>query len=270
MAESYTHFEAEQSRISWTSSWLALPVFLIGLLVALTGPGGSAAAQTYSGPHGSFSEDSNFCLVCHDVHDAPGAKLGRYAPESAICFTCHNGTGSNYNTQIQMNNDPATNAMHPIIVNLPSNPGTYNYSSNTTAGIAPAGPYNCSQCHAPHGDVGYNKLLKARYDTNEYVNYSPSPDPYALCWSCHNVSTIVNDNTFFKEHNKHIIDKQSSCTACHFSPHGVAFVELIRFNPFFVTKSVSANSGPTFADNGDHHGSCTLTCHGEDHGQESY
>jgi len=169
-----------------------------------------------------------------------------------------------------MNNDPASNAMHPIIVNLPNNHGTYNYSSSTTTGSAPAAPYNCSQCHDPHGDIGYNRLLKERYDTSEYVEYPASPDPYAICWSCHDAAAIVNDSTFFPEHNSHIIAKQTSCSACHYSPHGVAFVAMVRFNPSYVTASPSANTGPLFASNGDHHGSCTLTCHGVDHGQTSY
>lgn len=269
MAESYAYYEEEKNRIFRISFWLVLPIFLIVLLFGLARPGGYAAAQS-PGFHGNFSEDTHFCLVCHEIHDAPGAKLERFTPESAICFTCHNGTGSMLDTQAQMNNSPASNAMHPIIVNLSNNSGIYNYAPDTTAGIAPAGPYNCSQCHEPHGDIANGKLLKARYDTSEYVSYPSSPDPYALCWNCHGSSQIFNDQTYFKEHSRHIINDNAPCSACHFSPHGVAFVAMVRFDPGYVVKSLASNSGPTFTSDGSHRGSCTLTCHGKDHDQVPY
>lgn len=249
---------------------LACASFFIGMVFSLAPLTGIAAAQSYTSPHGGFTDYTQFCQLCHVMHDAPGAKLERYMPESAVCFTCHNGTGSNYNTQEQMNADPATNAMHPIMVNLNYNPGVYNYTADTTAGIAPPGPYNCSQCHEPHGDVGYGKLLYATYNTNEYVPYDPVANPYNACWSCHSAATITNDETLFQGHKKHIIDHQASCSACHYSPHGVAFVALVKFNPGYVAGSVAGNRGPAFANDGNHHGSCTLTCHGEDHNQVNY
>lgn len=229
----------------------------------------SAAAQGYTSPHGGFSTSSQLCIVCHAMHEAPGDKLIKDMPESALCFTCHNGTGSVYNTQVQMDQDPAVYAMHPINVNLTYNQGTYNYTPNTTAGIAPPGPYDCSQCHNPHGNGGYGMLLRGNYETAEYVDYIPDPDPYSACWACHS-SGIVDDMTYFKQHRKHIKVKQSSCSACHYSPHGVPHTELVKFNPFYVTPSVASGSGPAYVDNGDYSGSCTLTCHGVDHSPYTY
>ncbi len=231
---------------------------------------GSAAAQVYTNPHSGFSNSTRLCLICHGPHEAPGAKLLRGTPESALCFTCHNGTGSNFNIETQMNLNPSTNAMHPIFVNLANNNGLYNYTPNTTAGIAPLGPYNCSQCHNPHGDSGYGRLLRGRYETMAYVTYSPNPDSYQACWSCHSTASIINDTTYFSRHNSHIITHQAPCIACHYSPHGVPSTELVRFNPSFVTASLIANSGPTFVDGGNHTGSCTLSCHGADHNNVNY
>jgi len=81
---------------------------------------------------------------------------------------------------------------------------------------------------------------------------------------------IVNDVTFFPKHNRHIVELQSPCTACHYSPHGVSHVELVKFNPTYVGASVSAGTGPQFIDSGTNAGSCTLTCHGVDHNSFSY
>ncbi len=263
-----------RSRPGYMSAATAALLFIVTavllLLILLVSSSGPAAAQGYISPHGGFSAASQLCAVCHAMHEAPGNKLLKDMPESALCFTCHNGTGSVYNTQVQMDQDPATYAMHPISVNLANNQGNYTYTSNTTAGIAPPGPYDCSQCHNPHaGDSGASMLLRGSYETAEYVSYVADPDPYNACWACHSTS-IVDDSTYFREHRRHIRIQQSSCSACHYSPHGVTHVELIRFNPSYVAPSAVQGSGPAFVDNGDHSGSCTLTCHGVDHGPYNY
>ena len=258
------HFRAVLLRL------LAAPAFLIIVLslfaASLTG---TAVAQTYLNPHGGFSSSTQLCQICHSQHEAPGNKLVRGNPESALCFTCHNGTGSNYDIQTELNLNPSIYAMHPINVNLPNNNGQYNYVPNTTAG-APLGPYACTQCHNPHGDNGFGKLLRNVYNTSAYVTYPAGPDPYTACWSCHNSNAIVNDTVNFPRHNSHIVTHQAPCTACHYSPHGAPTTELVRFNPAFVTPSVAANAGPSFLDTGNHTGSCTLSCHGADHNNVIY
>lgn len=250
--------------------FLTAALFMAGAFLYMTPFGGSARAQTYLTPHGAYSSHTQLCEICHATHEAPGAKLVKGSQESALCFTCHNGTGSNYNTEIQMNLNPATNSMHPLRVSLPNNPGTYNYSPRTTAGIAPPGPYECSQCHNPHGDVGNGMLLRGSYSISEYVTYAPAPNPYEICWSCHRTSDIVDDTVYFPKHNRHIVQLQTPCTACHASPHGVANTDFVRFNTRFVTASVSQAAGPSYVDNGVSHGTCTLTCHGVDHAGFSY
>lgn len=245
-------------------------LFLISILFCAVLFSGTAAAQTYTNPHGGFSNTTQLCQICHAQHEAPGSKLVRGTPESALCFTCHNGTGSNYNIETQMNQNPALYAMHPIHVGLANNNGSYSYLLNTTAGIAPPGPYSCSQCHNPHGEIGFGRLLRNHYETADYVTYTASPNPYDACWSCHNSVSILNDSTYFNRHNSHIINDQAPCTACHYSPHGVPASDLVRFNPRFVTKSIIANSGPTYTDGGNHTGSCTLSCHGYDHNNSAF
>lgn len=231
---------------------------------------GRARAQAYLTPHGAFSEHTQLCEVCHASHEAPGNRLVKRTLESALCFTCHNGTSSTYNIQAEMNESPAANAMHPISVNLPFNNGTYTFTPRTTVGIAPPGPYDCSQCHNPHGDMGYGKLMRAPYNISEYVLYPSDPDPYLACWNCHSATAIINDATYFPLHNLHVVQQQASCTACHASPHGAVNTALVKFNNRFVGVSTSLGTGPAFVDNGVSHGTCTLTCHGIDHAGFSY
>ncbi|MBE0428795.1 MAG: hypothetical protein IBX61_02865 [Thermoleophilia bacterium] len=262
---------SKQSRRTFLKGFTALLAAILSVLAfSQIFWGADSAAQAVPGPHGNFSESTTYCLLCHAMHEAPGDKLGRLSPESEICFTCHNGTGSLYNVQAQMNLDPAENAMHPIDVNLAQNPGIYIYTAVTTAGIAPPGPYRCSECHEPYGESAFHRMLKAEYDANEHADYTSSPDPYALCWSCHDSLTITNDAELFREHQRHIVEFASPCSACHYSPHGAASTELVKFNDAFVTASISAGSGPVFVDLGDNQGSCTLTCHGADHNGVQY
>jgi predicted CXXCH cytochrome family protein len=233
-------------------------------------PIGVRAQVYFSDPHGSFTDESEYCLLCHDIHQAPGQDLIKSEVESAVCFTCHNGTASNNDIQVQLNLDNTTNAMHPVAVNLPNNDGVYQDAyPRTTAGIAPPGPYKCSQCHDPHGATGYARNLRSLYDVNEYVTYPASPDPYTFCWSCHDVGKIVNDETLFGKHKDHIQSKSSPCSACHYGPHGVPYGKLVNFNPAFVMPS-GVNPSPVYTDLGPQHGSCTLSCHGKDHQNTTY
>ena len=251
--------------------WLvaALSLAMIAIVFVVAQPI-SVRAQAYSDPHGFFTDGTDYCTLCHEMHSALGKSLVRSQVESSVCFTCHDGTAANSNIKTELNLDPNTNAMHQIAVDLSNNAGSYQYTEpRTTAGIAPSGPYACSQCHNPHGATGFVENLRAFYDVNEYVAYPATPDPYSLCWSCHDTNKIVNDETIFSGHKYHIQSKSSPCTACHYSPHGVPYGKLVNFNPSFVTPS-GLNSGLVYTGLGPDHGSCTLVCHGKDHQNTVY
>lgn len=252
--------------------WLVLALMVTIIVVATSGTQIiGVRAQVYdTGPHEFYTDDTGYCLLCHDVHGAPGEKLLSTSIESEVCFTCHNGTGSSYNTRAQLDIDPSKNSMHPIIVDLVRNAGIYQYTEpNTTAGIAPPGPYACSQCHDPHGASGFPWYLRAQYAVDEYVAYPADPEPYALCWTCHDAGKIVEDEVFFKQHKEHIVSYSSPCTACHYSPHGAPNAKLVNFNPAFVSPS-APNTKPIYTDQGPNSGSCTLSCHGKDHVNQEY
>ena len=139
----------------------------------------------------------------------------------------------------------------------------------------------CSDCHAsngvdapsgPHGSI-YPQILKEQYITSD--NTSESYSNYALCYSCHDRNSIINnvggDNTF-KEHRKHIVDERTPCSVCHDS-HGISSLQgnstnnskLINFN----TSAVSSYNGELkFVDGGQGNRYCLLKCHGENHNVE--
>jgi len=49
-------------------------------------------------PHDSYTSVSNLCRDCHDIHNSLGSTLCfRRETEKEVCYTCHDGTGSDYN-----------------------------------------------------------------------------------------------------------------------------------------------------------------------------
>lgn len=136
----------------------------------------------------------------------------------------------------------------------------------------------CQDCHnnpdarelggfgpnGPHGSR-FEFLLNANYETADFT--MESPQAYALCYQCHDRTSILNDESF-KLHKKHVVDDRSPCSACH-APHGVTgspaqHGHLINFD-------LSIVGGPRrYNDTGLFTGNCTLTCHGVNHVNFTY
>lgn len=203
--------------------------------------------------------------------------------EYEICYRCHTGNiwspASPTSRQISQNN-----------VLLEFAPGNPSYHSVAATGVNTAVPslispwttssrIYCSDCHAsdgsgspegPHGST-YPRILKLQYLTAD--NTTESAAAYALCYSCHSRTSILNDVSF-DEHKKHIVDERTPCNACH-DPHGISSTQgnstnntnLINFD---ITISTPRNGVLRFVDTGLHRGNCTLRCHGENHNNESY
>jgi len=201
-----------------------------------------------------------------------------------ICYRCHTETPgmppSPTNRQISQNNvrlEFATSnpSFHSVVgpgvnPNVPSLIAPY-----TTATII-----YCTACHAsdgtgapagPHGSI-YPHILKLQYLT---ANNTPeSAAAYALCYSCHNRTSILNDVSF-GEHDKHIREERTPCNVCH-DPHGISSTQgnstnnsnLINFDISVVSPSSSGIL--RFDDQGLYHGRCYLTCLGENHNPENY
>jgi len=201
-----------------------------------------------------------------------------------ICYRCHTATPgqppSPTNRQIVQNNVrlefATTNPSYHAVVGTGVNPNVPSLiAPNTTATI-----FYCTDCHAsdgtgapagPHGSI-YPHILKLQYLTAN--NTSESAAAYALCYSCHSRTSILNDVSFH-EHKKHIVEEHTPCNVCH-DPHGISSTQgnstnnsnLINFDISVVTPSSSGIL--RFDDLGLYHGRCYMTCHGENHNPESY
>jgi len=217
--------------------------------------------------------------------DTDGKEVNPAVYEYQICYKCHSTsswkpTGATPRKIIQDNValefDANAISFHPVEAvgkssDVPSllSPWTVSsrmyctdcHSSDTTSSVNPRGP---------HGS-GWASLLQLRYETADNTSYSTAA--YALCFKCHNSTSIIGDRSF-KEHSKHIKDKKTPCNVCH-DPHGVSQTQgtttnnahLINFN----TNVVSPYNGTTiWVQTGTRKGYCTLKCHGENHNKESY
>jgi hypothetical protein len=284
--------------------------------LARTAPRG----KTGLAQRGIFSVD---CVDCHNPHvandlkaeapyvsgmlqgvsgvDRSGAELTVARYEYEVCFKCH----ADYNRDlvtiprvVNMTNtrlafDPANVSYHPVIgmgrnLNIPSIPSTLEPT------LSPTQIISCTSCHAddaggsrgPHGS-SYPPILKERYETAD--NTPESYDSYALCYRCHERSSILADASFRRKslrttasgggHSGHL-SSGIPCSACH-DPHGVSdlagvgvggtgsHTHLINFDVRVVLPLPGAPF-PVFNDTATFSGSCALVCHGVVHNNFSY
>ncbi len=223
--------------------------------------------------------------------DRYGVSVDTSTYEYEICFKCHADTSGLFtlvarvintsNARLQF--DPNNPSYHPVMEKgqnpiIPSIPSAYEPALTVSAIIT------CTQCHSddagtkgPHGS-SFAPILKERYETAD--NTVESYENYALCYRCHNRSSILNDDSFKRNiankggHSGHLA-AGASCSACH-DAHGVAddggmtgsHTHLINFDTMVVSKLGSVY--PTFNDLGTFSGSCNLTCHGKQHDNLSY
>jgi hypothetical protein len=221
--------------------------------------------------------------------NASGAAVPKAQYQYEVCFKCHGDQYSGktraisrqlvqQNTRLEF--DPAAVSYHPVEAagknsNVPSlRPGL------TTASII-----YCTDCHAsdtskaaggttangPHGS-NVSPLLIAQYDT---IDGSPeSSAAYALCYRCHERSSILSNQSF--AHSKHVVDQRTTCSVCH-DGHGVAAgqgsstsnAHLINFDISVVTPD-PVTGRLEYRSTGPQTGECFLSCHGSAHSPRSY
>jgi predicted CXXCH cytochrome family protein len=244
------------------------------------------------------------CMDCHNPHavvggDAKGTGLSGAlaqvkgvtvggAPvkvathEYEICFRCHAESGSRGSSKVlrqfsQPNNrvefNPGNASYHPVVA--PAKSSQNRTLISTWSGVQ---QILCTDCHnndqgpgagssgpnGPHGS-SYPPILER--NLNLLDNQPESVTAYALCYKCHDRTSILNDRSFSKHHT-HISDVRAACTTCHDS-HGVeSQPRLINFNRDYV--SPSSNGRLEYISTGLFRGTCSLTCHGFDHRARTY
>lgn len=229
--------------------------------------------------------------------DRNGVRIAAATYEYEICLKCHsdNAVQYPYIPRVVMNSnkrrqfDTMNPSFHPVqgrgrSLNVPSLPSTLEPTLTTSSIIT------CTDCHrddngssrGPHGS-DFPPILREQYVTAD--NTQESNENYALCYRCHNRTSILSDASFGRNlltrkggHSGHLA-AGAPCSICH-DPHGVeadngnsgSHAHLVNFDTRFVTPvgSTPPNNIPRYRENGLHAGSCTLTCHGKVHVNTSY
>ncbi|MCY2929298.1 MAG: multiheme c-type cytochrome [Planctomycetota bacterium] len=249
------------------------------------------------------------CADCHNAHtsragSAPGAPaikpssagvsgmtgdrqfLPQAVNEYQICYKCHAGPNTVRNPVVDrviINTNVADQfasvnpSFHPIEVK-----GKNTAVPSLILPLRSTSIIYCTDCHAsdsaqgprgPHGST-YTPLLVRQYVTADFT--SEGPTVYALCYGCHNRSSILA-NQSFPFHSLHLgRDVKAPCSACH-TPHGLSAVtstsasgaHLINFDRH-IALPLSSGNGPNYTSTGIRSGACNLTCHQVPHTNFSY
>lgn len=214
-----------------------------------------------------------------------GAYIERAAHEYEVCLRCH-GDGAvpvpkRIGRQAQTDNlrlkfGPGNPSFHPLVVPSPSED-----TPSLITSLPRGSMIRCTDCHnndtgrraggsgpdGPHGS-NYEFLLERNYSTLDET--SESEFDYAMCYKCHQQSSILSDQSF-PLHRKHIVDERTPCSACH-DPHGVygvlaggsSHTHLINFDTVIV-RPEPVTQRLEYRDTGRFSGTCTLVCHGVSH-----
>ncbi|MBI5739741.1 MAG: hypothetical protein HZA16_03380 [Nitrospirae bacterium] len=218
--------------------------------------------------------------------DANRAEANPALHEYEVCFKCHADLAPEIffiprvvdSTNTRVDFALSNPSYHPVI-GMGRNPDVPSIPSTYEPGLSESSIIYCTACHrddggvsgGPHGS-NYAPILRAQYLTTD--NTPESFQNYALCYTCHDRTSILGDQSF-NRHLEHIVDRTAPCSVCH-DPHGIrddgvsgSHTNLMNFDTRTVFPA-PGNQFPIFTDTGAFSGSCTLVCHGRTHVNESY
>jgi predicted CXXCH cytochrome family protein len=215
--------------------------------------------------------------------DVTGADVNPAQFEYEVCFRCHaNSPGQASpatsrqvaNTNLRLAFNGSALSSHPVTV-----AGKNPYVPSLMGGWTTNSIVACTDCHnndagpnaggsgpnGPHGSTNA-ALLERVYSTADGFSYDEAA--YALCFKCHNPTSILADASF-SEHTRHIVGEGAACNICH-DPHASpGQAKLINFDQNVVGPSL-ANGRLEYISTGSFRGQCSLTCHGVDHDATTY
>jgi len=232
------------------------------------------------------------CVDCHNphvrVHDGgtvmkvkgyslTGRRMDTSAHEYEICLKCHSDRLTLGKGERVLVDDFAFDArsQHPV-----TRPGSAASVPSLIAPLTGDRTMDCSDCHrsddenAPAGPHGsrYRHLLSGNYDTA--VETQESAYAFEFCYSCHERSSILGDESF-PYHNLHVSGNPASgytgtsCYSCHVS-HGSRLQPfLLEFNPRAVQPE-NLSRQIRYQSTGTRSGECYLNCHGYNHAPGRY
>ncbi|MFQ5932454.1 MAG: hypothetical protein ACE5MM_08610, partial [Nitrospiraceae bacterium] len=217
---------------------------------------------------GGLVEEANFqyevCFKCHGVRDQTTSGIARQDDVRDV--------------RLELN--PNNPSYHPVVAQ-----GRNTAIVGLEPGYTPSSLIYCTDCHnndewtptgsrprGPHGSR-YEPILEREYQAGD-----PSTESfvsYALCYKCHNRTTLFEGPGRFP-HEHHVVEENASCAVCHDSHGSRRNIRLINFmlrakaGNTVVRPSTSGRIEfiPDPARPG--RGSCFLNCHGEEHDPRSY
>lgn len=141
----------------------------------------TTGSSPYFNPHGNYISNITACKSCHQTHTASGKDLLKKSAQTLVCYTCHDGSGSSYNTKAAFNQTGPTQTYHPV--------------KDTGNGTVSA-VLECTDCHNPHGDKNgsniYPRLLHASDGT------STSYQGNQFCLICHGAKNLNLTPTYYQ------------------------------------------------------------------------
>lgn len=206
----------------------------------------------------------------------PGNRISTRDPsdfEYELCEGCHGHQGVSTRSLLDISRlfDPNSRSYHPV--KAPAVESSLSVDSDFSGR-----EIGCTHCHGSsnlegrgglHGSA-VRYLLRAGYATVD--GESESAGTYPLCYGCHDRTTLINSE-LFPEHGFHIVTERTSCATCHNAHGSVENRALIRFGEETILAGVSPSVSTgrlAFESELPGEGTCYLTCHGFDHGPESY
>jgi len=176
--------------------------------------------------------------------------------------------------------DPSNQSFHPIAA-----PGRNATIQGLVPGYSATSIIGCIDCHnnnewqtptgiAPKGSHAsrYAPILQRYYQTTDLTPESMAN--YDLCYKCHDRNTLLREQLGTFPHNKHVVQQQAPCAACHDAHGSRQNAHLINFMTLDINGKtvVSPNlSGRLeYVSTGPGQGTCYLSCHGRDHAGIAY
>jgi hypothetical protein len=238
------------------------------------------------------------CVDCHDPHvtgrgrpfaGIQGRRVGNLITEIVneyeLCFKCHS-TSANLpqNSTDKAEEFRTTNpSFHPL---LAEGKQAFVVSLKTPYAARKNNPnditmISCTDCHGsddkngpkgPHGS-NYRGLLKYNYQQED--GRAESVYEYALCYQCHDRTSILN-NESFAFHALHIQGNRASgqagtsCMTCHDAHGSSSSPYLIRFNETIVKPNAENKLEYEQIGVSARQGKCSLNCHGVEHKERAY
>lgn len=220
-----------------------------------------------------------------DGIDASGSPVDPARAEHEVCYKCHGlqeeadflVLRQDNETNVRLEFAQGNASFHPV-----ETVGRNREIVGLEAGYTTSSVIRCGDCHSsqppgrkeksrgPHGSV-FEPILAAPYTLADPSG--ESFQSYALCYSCHSRSALLERGSDFP-HRLHVVDGRASCAVCHDAHGSRRSSALINFmtrgkdgNPV-VTPSGSGRIA--FESTGRGRGQCFLTCHGVDHDPIAY